>query len=161
MTIRLRPATAQDDFEAVAELYLEVWQATYTGLMPADFLAKLTPATWQPQKRWHHMLLAFDAGNIVGVCTFGPARSEAWSGHQEIYSLYVLPNYQHQQIGQRLIQAAIARLTQPTPIMLAVLASNWPARKFYEAQHFVTVGRPYQVEVAPNVWLAEQAYQLD
>jgi len=74
--------------------------------------------------------------------------------------LYVLPTYQHQGVGQRLIQAAISRLTKPMPVMLAVLASNHAARKFYEAQGFVAVGEPYLVPLPQGVTLTEQAYQL-
>jgi len=160
MIISLRPATAQDDFEAVAELYLATWRATYVGQVPAAYLAQLTPATWQPQKRWRRTILAFDGPKVVGVCTFGPARPTKWQGCQEIYSLYVLPTYQHQGVGQRLIQAAISRLTKPMPVMLAVLASNHAARKFYEAQGFVAVGESYLVPLPQGVTLTEQAYQL-
>ncbi|MFC6201420.1 GNAT family N-acetyltransferase [Lactiplantibacillus nangangensis] len=160
MTISLRPATAQDDFEAVAELYLATWRATYVGQVPAVYLAQLTPATWQPKKRWQRTVLAFDGRKVVGVCTFGPARPTKWQGCQEIYSLYVLLAYQHQRIGQRLIQAAIARLTEPMPVMLAVLASNHAARRFYEVQGFVAVGEPYLVPLPQGVTLTEQAYQL-
>lgn len=160
MTIRLRPATAQDDFEAVAELYLTVWRATYVTQLPAAYLDQLTAATWQPQKRWRQTVLAFEADKIVGVCAFGPARPSTWAGRQEIYSLYVLPAFQRQGVGQRLIQAAIARLAKPMPIMLAVLASNQAARRFYETQGFVAVETPYQVKLTSKMSLTEQAYQL-
>lgn len=160
MTIKLRPATPQDDFEAVAKLYLTVWRATYATQLPASYLAQLTTSTWQPQKRWRQTLLAFDQDKVVGVCTFGSARPPKWAGRQEIYSLYVLPGFQRQQVGRRLIQAAIARLTKPVPIMLAVLASNQVAQRFYVAQGFVAVGKPYQVNVTTEISLTEQAYQL-
>ncbi|WP_262344306.1 GNAT family N-acetyltransferase [Lactiplantibacillus plantarum] len=101
LTYRIVRAEADSDFGKIRQLYYETWQSAYRDLMPASYLQQLTPATWRPERRWQNMLLAMTAdGEVVGVCTFGPARHANYEGWGELYSLYVHPNYHHHGIGQ-------------------------------------------------------------
>lgn len=138
----VRRAQANDDFQAAAQLYLDVWRATYTDMLPAAFLAQLTPATWHPERRWQRTWLAFDeAGQLIGTCAAGPARAVTRSGWGEIYSIYVRPTAQHHGVGWRLMTAAMAALTPAYPrIYLEVLAANRSAQAFYHQLGFTQKG---------------------
>ncbi|MCG0722565.1 acetyltransferase [Lactiplantibacillus plantarum] len=81
LTYRIVRAEADSDFGKIRQLYYETWQSAYRDLMPASYLQQLTPATWRPERRWQNMLLAMTAdGEVVGVCTFGPARHANYEG---------------------------------------------------------------------------------
>ena len=126
LTYRIVRAEADSDFGKIRQLYYETWQAAYRDLMPASYLQQLTPATWRPERRWQNMLLAMTAdGEVVGVCTFGPARHANYEGWGELYSLYVHPNYHHHGIGQQLIIQAHRRLKAVYPqnylLVLAII----------------------------------------
>ncbi|WP_461223968.1 GNAT family N-acetyltransferase [Lacticaseibacillus suihuaensis] len=137
---RITPACPSDDFTAVAAVYWQTWRTSYRNLVPAAYLASLTPATWHPETRIETTLLAKTAaGRIVGVCAYGPARRPARAGQGEVYSLYVLPEFQGQGLGRRLLQGALARLTQPI-CYLVVLAANHGAQHLYADCGFVPSG---------------------
>jgi L-amino acid N-acyltransferase YncA len=142
VTIRL--ARADDDFQAVAQLYWNVWQDTYRGLLPAEFLAELTPATWHPERNWRQQLLAFDdQQRLVGTCAFGPARDSQFAGWGEVNSIYLLPTVQHQGLGHQFMQRAMTALQAQAfdRIVLWVLATNESARQFYQRCGFVATER--------------------
>lgn len=81
LTYRIVRAEANSDFGKIRQLYYETWQSAYRDLMPASYLQQLTPTTWRPERRWQNMLLAMTAvGEVVGVCTFGPARHANYEG---------------------------------------------------------------------------------
>ncbi|NLR31345.1 GNAT family N-acetyltransferase [Levilactobacillus tujiorum] len=152
--MEIRKARPDDDFEAVAQLYLTVWRRAYRGLLPADFLAQLTPATWQPRRRWQQTWLAFDHGLLVGSCAAGPARQPQRAAMGEIYSIYVLPQKQQRGIGQQLMQAALTELATTYPqVYLEVLAANQAAQSFYRRLGFTQKG-PVQLRTVPQGELA-------
>lgn len=133
---QIMPATATENFSAIQKLYYTTWQATYQHMLPAAYLATLTPDTWQPAQRWRNTLLAKDTnGTILGVCAYGPARDPQMIGWGELYSIYVLPTAQGQGIGAALLRAAF-RILKPqfSKLYLNVLAENTHAQHVY--QHF-------------------------
>ena len=129
--IRLVQATSATDFNRVRQLYYETWQATYRGMIADDYLNRLTPQTWHPEKRIGHMWLAYVGNNLVGVCSYGPARNSAFTGWQEVYSLYVRPHNQGLGVGRQLLQAALNALDSGD-VYLIVLTANVHAQRFYQ-----------------------------
>lgn len=74
-----------------------------------------------------------DNQKIIGVCSFGPARRKKYANFGEIYTLYVLPEFQHQGIGKKLFQTALNNLSAKfVDFYLIVLKNNLPSRAFYE-----------------------------
>lgn len=136
--VRIRPAKANDDFDAIRQVYYQTWLTTYRNQLPSSILSQLTPATWQPEQRWQNMLLALNtAGEVVGVCSYGPARLPLLTGFGELYSIYVLPAYQHQGIGQQLMSMALAKLAEKyRHLYLEVLITNQSAQRFYRKNGF-------------------------
>lgn len=160
LTYRIVRAEADSDFGKIRQLYYETCQSAYRDLMPASYLQQLTPATWRPERRWQNMLLAMTAdGEVVGVCTFGPARHANYEGWGELYSLYVHPNYHHHGIGQQLIIQAHRRLKAVYPQnYLLVLANNAVAQRFYQRNGFHDTGQIY-VDHAPFGVLHERIFE--
>lgn len=136
--ITIARTNKNSDFEAVKQVYYQTWCYSYHGLVPESLLNNLDPnTTWNPKTRWNNTLVALENKKIVGVCTFGPARRKKYSGFGEVYSLYVLPRFQHQGIGKRLFQAALDNLEKDfASLYLIVLKNNLSARAFYEMYDF-------------------------
>lgn len=133
MNFQIVKTDQQTDFEAIKEVYFQTWNYSYIGIVPQLFLDQLDKNIWHPEKRWNNTLVAIVSGKIVGVCSYGPARRKKYSGFGEIYSLYVLPQYQHQGIGKKLFQGALEILEQQfNQFYLTVLRDNLTARAFYE-----------------------------
>lgn len=130
------------DAPVIARIHVETWRTTYAGLLPDRMLA-----TMREQKHkdsWTNVLL----GNrerevvlvaerpkvgVVGFVSAGRTRSGLESYEGEIYTLYVMPDFQNQGIGTRLLEGAFRRLGEQSMqgVMLWVLAGN-PSRFFYE-----------------------------
>ncbi|MFD1550385.1 GNAT family N-acetyltransferase [Levilactobacillus fuyuanensis] len=140
--MKIRKAHRDDDFQAVAQLYLDVWRATYVQLLPAAFLAQLTTNTWHPERRWQETWVAFDdRGKLIGSCAAGPAREQGCEDWGEVYSIYIHPNQQHQGVGHQLMAAALTTLQGSfTQVYVEVLATNQSARDFYRQIGFTQKG---------------------
>lgn len=125
----------------IAKVHVDTWKSTYTGIIPSEYLARLSWEDGAHRLQEHlkdmgperFLLVAEKEGEIVGFSWGGPERSgdEVYRG--EIYALYVLPAYQRQGIGQRLVAASARRLLQAgiCNLLVWVLSAN-PYRQFYE-----------------------------
>src|SRR3546814_8224182 len=80
----LRPALPRDA-DDIARVHVETWQSTYAGLVPADYLARMSVARSAPQ--WHRAAARAEKGDdlmvaeveqpVVGFVSFGPTRTPA------------------------------------------------------------------------------------
>lgn len=141
----IRPLRADDDFDAVGDVYSESWRACYRGLLPQAFLDKLT------HDRWSGMLRAdpaaslglFEEGRVVGTAMTGFARDPGREGYGEIISLYLRPEAVGRGHGRRLLEAAVERLRADgcEGVCLWVLGNNEGAVGFYRHMGFRASGR--------------------
>jgi ribosomal protein S18 acetylase RimI-like enzyme len=154
-----------DDAAAIATVHVESWRTTYKGIVPDDFLARLSYE--QRGQFWRQVLtepgsasfvyVADDGpGQVVGFVSGGPERSGDTLYTGELYAIYLFASYQGQGIGRQLVSTLVTRLMQEgmTALLLWVLAAN-PARQFYErlgGQHVyektVTIGGVPLLEIA-------------
>jgi GNAT superfamily N-acetyltransferase len=162
--MHIRPATVHDA-AAIATVHVESWRTTYRGIVPAEFLARLSSA--QRQQFWRQVLTDPDSrtrvyvaederGQIVGFAAGGPERSGDPVYTGELYAIYLYAQHQGQGIGRQLAITLVHRLIQDgmTALLLWVLAAN-PARQFYERlggqpvyEKTVTIGGAPLIEVA-------------
>ena len=135
MDYQIVKTDSKSNFASIKELYYKTWTYSYIGLIPQGYLDNLNKDVWHPEKRVNNTLIAVtkDDQKIIGVVSFGPARRHKYAGYGEIYSLYVLPEYQHQGVGKKLFHAALNSLEQNfEQIYLIVLKDNLIAQAFYE-----------------------------
>jgi hypothetical protein len=148
---RARPS----DAVAIAAVHVAAWRSTYPGILPDQFLARLSV----PRQAAHydhairggggvHVAVASGAdvplgGNprIIGFATAGRARGSTGRslGEGEIETLYVLDDWRDRGIGRGLMRAAAAHLADMgcRSAFLWVLRDN-PSRWFYQR----LTGRP-------------------
>lgn len=163
---RLRSARP-GDAAGIARVHVEAWRTTYAGALPDAFLRGLSIP--EHTARWTRMLrpggdtvLVVEDGKagIVGFGSAGPARQAEmpvgdWQG--EIYTLYLLTDWQGRGLGRAMIHGLFDRLTEAGMLRIAlwVVAAN-PTRFFYEAMGGRAVAR--RSEPFAGVMLDEIAY---
>lgn len=127
----IRPATVADA-EAIGEVHVRSWQAAYAGLIPEDFLARLSAssraASWARRiGEGGRVLVAEEDGVLAGFAAFGEG---------QLYALYLLPEYWGRGLGRALHDRVVDELTGDSAV-LWVLATNERAKAFYVRQGWV------------------------
>lgn len=140
--MRIRPAT-REDARPIAEVHVASWRRAYRGLLPDDYLEKLSVDERESQRlAWFAdpspgsgVLVAEDRGRVVGFASFGPSRDDdAPAGTGEVPAIYVDPAEVGRGIGRELLAEAEAALRAAGfgRATLWVLEANAPARRFYD-----------------------------
>ena len=132
MTIR---AATVADATAIGEVHVRSWQAAYAGLIPADFLARLSAearaASWARRiGDGGPVLVAEEDGVIAGFAAYGEAR---------LYALYLLPGYWGRSLGRALHDRVVEEMSGDSAV-LWVLSTNERAKAFYVRQGWVDDG---------------------
>ena len=137
-------AAVPGDAPSMAALHVRAWRATYTGMLPEEFLAGLKvedrEAMWRgsvtapevaPGERI--ILVAEADGALVGLAAAGHARGDDELGLGELYSINVDPPAWGRCAGRALLAAAAAWLDgRFATSILWVVDSNQRARALYE-----------------------------
>ncbi len=152
MTI-VRDATP-DDAESIGEVHAEAWRIGYNELFPP---ALLEAAVDLRRRMWvglvgdpalgGTLLVAEEAGEVVGFIHFGPASGNDEIG--EVYGLYAHPSSWGTARAQALMDRAVASLAES--FTLAVLwthAEAERARRFYAKSRWTETGKHRQ----ENLW---------
>lgn len=127
---RIRRA-ALADAAAMAAVHVASWESTYTGVLPASYLAERTVAV--RYAFWRDRLVEDDPAICVFVACGedGEVCGFASGGNGELYSLYLLEEALGRGLGRGLVEAVLAELHGAERVIVWVLGVN-PARGFYE-----------------------------
>ncbi len=137
--MRIRPIETAD-VQAMAEIYVETWRATYRGILPDAYLNTMTVADTETALRREmgaagvvSLLAETDGGQTAGLITGGIDRRRDRIYGGEIFSLYVRPAFQRRGIGHGLVTDLVARMNRLDifALKVQVLKAN-PYRRFYE-----------------------------
>jgi len=132
-----------EDAAGMAKVHVDSWRTTYAGIVPDTYLANLSYA--ERENLWHDILgrasgnkyrfvAVNEEGQIVGFVSGGPKRNGDPVYQAELYSIYLLQEYQGRGIGRQLTRRLVERFLQAgiRSMLLWVFAGN-PACRFYEA----------------------------
>jgi ribosomal protein S18 acetylase RimI-like enzyme len=138
-------SASDSDLPAVQRVAQESWTATYSGYIPDDDIQAFLDSNYSVDRLRQArtrigdgFVVAAHEDRIIGYAML----SEDGDGNAQLWSIYVLPEFQGQGAGKLLWDAAVARarrLELPS-LVLWVLASNSKARHFYERQGAVIAG---------------------
>ncbi len=137
--MQIRPAKISDA-RAMAQIYVETWQATYRGILPDDYLDSITVGDSEKALSREMggagvigLVAEADRGHLAGLITGGIQRRRDCIYGGEIFSLYVRPPYQRQGIGKGLVTHLVDRMNRLDifAVKVQVLQAN-PYRRFYE-----------------------------
>jgi ribosomal protein S18 acetylase RimI-like enzyme len=144
--VKIRSAVT-DDIPGIRSVLAATWRDTYSSFLSEESITKVTT-------EWHSVpvlqaeidgqttfvgIAAVDGGRIVGVIT---AHSD---GPRLLVSrLYLLPEFQRQGIGERMMERAYDAFPHARRVRLEVEEQNPKGRAFYDKLGFRQIG----VEVA-------------
>ena len=139
-------STTLEDCHGIAETHVESWRGAYKDILPAQYLASLSVA--EREEMWRrmverqpsHLLVARDAGQVVGFVAFGASRDEdAPADRAEVWAIYVRPAFWSVGAGRQLWLAAKRQILAEgyKTVSLWVVADNQRAIRFYESAGFV------------------------
>lgn len=129
------------DAPDIGRIHVEVWRATYVGLMSADFLASLDPA--RSAARWTRDIVEQDSDqgilvgvtpqeSIAGFAAWGPPKLDDHVADLELYSLNVAPRHQGSGLAHLLMDEAIG----DAACELWVADGSRPAISFFQRYGF-------------------------
>ncbi|MBX8464776.1 GNAT family N-acetyltransferase [Deinococcus sp. RIT780] len=145
----IRAATPADA-PGIAAVHVQSWRETYAGLMPADFLDRMTGAEAQAQRAafWAQNITAGQDvvrvaeadGTVLAFASAGEARDHP-GFDSELFTLYALRAAQGHGTGRALLHAVAAALRErgARSMALWVLDVN-PTRHWYARQGGVEGG---------------------
>jgi GNAT superfamily N-acetyltransferase len=139
------------DARAIAEVHVASWRHAYRGLLPDDYLDRLSVDEREKARREHledpssewGTLVVEDAGRVVGFSTYGPSRDEdATPATGEVPAIYLDPDVIGTGVGRELLAETIVALRAAgfTRASLWVLEGNVRARRFFEKAGWVWDG---------------------
>lgn len=137
--VTLREATIAD-CEEVAHMHVLAWQGSFRGVVPQAFLDRMSAVQRVEAfsqgftAQFYRMYVAeVSDSRIVGFADFGEPRGEIEGYEGELYSIYILPEFQRRGIGQRLVQLGVQFLlaNDRSSMYLLTLEAS-PYRKFYD-----------------------------
>jgi GNAT superfamily N-acetyltransferase len=145
------------DAHSMSCIYVQTWQDTYLGIIPFVYLYGMSidghEQAFLKEMASRQVLsyVAEENGRVVGFTTGGFERhgDAIYSG--EIYTLYVLKNYQRRGIGRKLVETLTRRFDYfgIHSMLVQVLKQN-PYRNFYQkinGVHLKTEGLPFAGEL--------------
>ncbi|ASU78574.1 GNAT family N-acetyltransferase [Actinopolyspora erythraea] len=149
-TTNIRPARYHDA-HAIGEIHVASWRAAYAGVLPAEFLARLSVTdrrrAWRERLRTLSdrvtVLVAEEREHVLGFAVTGPSRDrDAERDTGELQSLYLHPRHWRRGWGARLHERAPRVLHHEgyAGITLWVLTANDHARRFYEHSGWECLG---------------------
>jgi ribosomal protein S18 acetylase RimI-like enzyme len=158
-----RPAVLTDA-AAIAAVHVASWRTTYRGLIPDDYLARLSEADYE--ERWRRTIsdgttcvyVAEDDDRMVGFASGGRERVGEDGFGGELYAIYVVDSAHGHGHGRGLVRAVVGGLHEMglTDMLVWVLSENAGARRFYERLGGVYV-REQEITVASTA-LKEASY---
>jgi ribosomal protein S18 acetylase RimI-like enzyme len=137
----------------IARVYVDTWRSSYAGILPDKTLIGMSQERQTSEWAWlirnrtesQTVLVASEIGHgVVGMASCGLGRggdrpsAGLYAGGEgakvgEVFTLYVLPEFQERGIGRQLLAAAFGALNERgcERAFLWVIASN-PSQFFYE-----------------------------
>jgi len=137
--VRFREATVAD-CEEVARVHVLAWQGSFRGIVPQAFLDRMSAVQRAEAFStgfagpFYRMYVAEVLGRgIVGFADFGKPRGEIEGYDGELYSIYILPEFQRRRIGQKLFKLGTEYLVENDRLSMYLLTLEAsPYRGFYD-----------------------------
>lgn len=145
-----------EEIRGKAYVHYKSWQESYTGLIDNEYLKRRTLQKCEENAfKWRdNLIVAKDGEKVIGFAGYGAYRDDTLPGYGEVFSIYVLEEYQGKRVGYRLMNEALKRLADYKKIALWVLKGNDKAIRFYERYGFSFDGTEQEIVIGtPNTEL--------
>jgi len=137
------------DAETISDIHVQTWKDTYTDLLEEQ---DLTNMTFENRKTLWETVLSMKTSQqstfvieledkVVGFISGGPERTNRFDYDSEIYTIYIIDDYQKKGLGAQLLKvfSEEMRAIGYRSILVWVLTQN-PSSRFYERYLAKSVG---------------------
>lgn len=126
------------DIEDVQKIAFETWRETYKNIIPQDLQTLFLNRNYSDMmlmKRMEKtiMLIIEREGVPIGFANFTITDVD---GDSELTAMYILPNYQKNGYGKKLLQEVLTKLSDANKLFVYVDEQNKIGRNFYQQQGF-------------------------
>lgn len=138
-----------EDAAAIADIHVSSWKSTYTDLLEEKDLSNITyenrRALWETvlriQKEEQLTFVVLNEEKMVGFISGGPERTKKFNYDGEIYTIYLLDEFQKLGLGTRLLKVFSEGMKELgcQSILVWILKQN-PSSRFYERYQANPVG---------------------
>ena len=162
--------STETDMHDLATLVATVWNETYKGIVPDDYLDNMFKNVDNMATRYRennkvtkdiYEYLLFIDNELSGFMRFGKSETEPNMG--EIYALYVLAKYHKKGFGKILVNLAIKELKKMgfDKMIIACLVGN-PTNEFYKhiGGKYYKEGLFKKLNIKENIYLFEDIKEL-
>lgn len=130
----------KNDVKNISEVYVDSWRITYRGLVPDDYLDKLSYI--ETEKKWMDFLnnekenfifvVSNEVGNIIGFASGRSIGEKDFGG--ELYSLYLLQECREKGLGRLLVKTIAKHFKEKgiDSMMVWVMKNNELGLGFYK-----------------------------
>jgi len=133
----IRPSK-KTDVSAMSRIYVQTWRDAYLSVLPYDYLFEMSAPRHEQlfvNELNENRLISFvaeDAGRVIGFITGGFERNGNNVYKGEIYTLYVLKNFQRRGVGGNLLKTLARQFDRfgIYSMLVRVLKGN-PYKRFY------------------------------
>ncbi len=148
MNIEIRKAKPEET-EQIININIEVWNQIYKDLIPQDLSNKIQEKSKEriEQQKYiiqhlNNVYVALVDGKIVGFESFGKSFDEKYYNSGELYTAYILKDYQRLGLGRKMAVECMKDLLNQgyTTIITKCLEGN-PSNEFHKSLGGVYVGQ--------------------
>jgi GNAT superfamily N-acetyltransferase len=165
----IRPARPEDG-DAVADIRVASWRATYAGIVPENYLSTMDPNAdhWRAVAAGEltgvELIVCEGEDRVMGFACYGPARPPAFGFGGELYATYFRPDAVGQGHGAATMREALNGLARQDyhDAILWVMEDNSRARRFYEKMGGVVVPasrQSFEIE-GHTIWEVAYGFSL-
>jgi GNAT superfamily N-acetyltransferase len=136
------PAATLADAPAIAQVRVDSWRTTYRGQIPDAYLDAMqvdaSTAMWErvlaAGSPATSVFVATHDGQVIGFAAANALQPPKHGANAEITAVYLRREFQRVGLGRRLLAEVVnaQRAHGATAMIVWVIASNKPARRFYE-----------------------------
>ena len=148
MNIIIRKAKPEDA-EKIIDINIKVWKTTYKGLIPQEIIdkvqskdeARIEKSKINIREKQNTIVAEVD-GEIVGYQTFGQAHDKQFCNSGEIYTSYILDDFQMLGLGRRMAIECMKELVNQgyTTLITKCLVGN-PSNEFHKSIGGLYIGQ--------------------
>lgn len=140
MKVEIRKITEAEAEEKI-DINIKVWWTTYRGLIPDEVIAKLQTKTKERIEKQKQTIREknntygiYVDDKLVGYSSYGPARDENYKDSCEIYSCYILEEYQRLHLGRKVVIKILEDFVKEgyKAMITKCLVGN-PSNKFHQS----------------------------
>ena len=148
--VKFRRANIEDVHQLVT-VNLETWKSTYGNFMSTELLERRTKDRLVMERNYLELIKKYNQiyvveveGVVIGYISYGPSEMEGYEMHGEVYTFYILEEYQGRGYGSKMLRMAFDDLRNQgyKDVVITCLWDNIDGVNFYKKHGGEVVGHP-------------------